>query len=97
MIQPRNLADTIARAVLDRIETDGCCNSENIGDAVFRELTIAAAMPGQPSGENGLDRLIVAGQSMLEEINVHVRRFAEPTCFNEAYAALDDILREFQR
>jgi len=97
MTQPRNLADIIARAVLNRIEADGCCNSENIGDAVFRELTIAAATPVQPSSENGLNRLIKAGRLMLKEINLHVHRRNEPACFYEAYKTLADILLEFQR
>jgi len=40
-----DLAKRVAGAVVERIATDRFCNSENIGDAVFRELAVAAAKP----------------------------------------------------
>jgi hypothetical protein len=48
-----SVSKTVARAVVDRIATDRCCNTENIGDAVFRELSVAlvaeqAKKPPQP-------------------------------------------------
>lgn len=48
MTPTRDLATTFARAVLDRIDDDRCCNSENITDAIFREMAVAAATDSQP-------------------------------------------------
>lgn len=54
MTRTHDLATKLATAVIDRIDTDRCCNNANIGDAILRELAVAAlAPPGGTPNEPG--------------------------------------------
>lgn len=65
----KNLADTIARAVLSTIEKDRICNLENIRETVFRELAVDAAtkMLNQPVGDKPDEG--EAAQALLKLMN----------------------------
>jgi len=52
-----DLAKRVAGAVVERIATDRFCNSENIGDAVFRELAVVAA--AKPAMVNSHEQTVV--------------------------------------
>jgi len=52
-----DLAKRVAGAVVERIATDRFCNSENIGDAVFRELAVVAA--AKPAMANTHEQTVV--------------------------------------
>ncbi len=96
MTPTRDLATNVARAVIDRIATDRLCNSENIGDAVFRELAMAAVKPEQGGSSYAVGRLLGTAQEMLMEIATHIPPQSQPSCFYAAQTALEAALREFQ-
>ncbi len=53
MTATQDIATKLAAAVIDRIEADRCCNSDNIGNAILKELAVVAlsAQPGMPSSD----------------------------------------------
>lgn len=74
-MRDRDLSTAIARAVMDRIEADKLCNSDNIGDAVFRELAVAAA---NPTAVNRTEQTVVISYRDAAEFVELLRRNNAP-------------------
>lgn len=87
-----DIATKLATAVVDRIETDRCCNTANIGDAILRELAVAALSP-MPGNARTPERLLVAARNMTYEIRAH-SMLGSHTCFDSACLELEAALRE---
>lgn len=62
----RDFAAAIARAVIDRIDTDQCCNSHNIGDAIFREMAVAVVEIAPRRTEMDVERCAIQIVALIE-------------------------------
>lgn len=92
-----DIATKLTAAVVDRIDTDRCCNTANIGDAILKELAVAALTP-IPGNSRTASRLITAAHKMLDENRSHhlVGGARIASCFDDAHRELESALREIE-
>lgn len=95
MTSIHDFATKLTVAVVDRIATDRCCNSANIGDAILKELAVAALAPLSGTSRTA-SRLITAAHAMLDENRTHQLVGARWSCFDYAHHELEAALREIE-